>query len=578
MAVVETAEALPETGTGSRFKKQTAVGFLLVLGVGLLTLTPIAFIIAGSFNVAKPGESFTFGLEGWREALGGSARTLSAIGYTFLLSVRAPIAALVGFLIAWLLIRVRVPGHRLIEFGLWIAFFLPPLPVTLGWILLADPNYGLLNEVAKQIPFIGRRLFNIYSVGGILWVHLSTTSVPIMAILMLPAFRQFNGALEESALTSGATNGQVLRQITLPILIPVVLAALIAGFIRSLEAFEVEQLLGTPANIMVYSTRIYDYIHWEPALFPPAMALSTLFLAILFSAAVFYQRYTARRHFATITGRGMGLQPTAIGMLRYVASAICFLFLFVSVVVPLGMLVLGSFMVRFGFFNIAQPFSTTHWSRVFSDSVFLGSVFTSIKLGLIVATAGILLYALLAYTLLRTRVWGRDIISVLVWLPWALPGMLLGMGLLWLILTLPGINLLYGTIGGLALALIIKDMPLGVQMLKTAFGQISEEMEEASWVSGASWTATFRRVLLPLVAPMLVNIFIWIFMSTLRDISTTILLASPSARPLSILMLEFASGGNLEAAVVVGTIISALALMVAILFRRYGLGLAPEGG
>lgn len=578
MAVVETAEALSETGSGSRFKKQTALGVLLVLVVGLLTLTPVAFIVAGSFDVAKPGQSFTFGLEGWREALGGSARTLSAIGYTFLLSVRAPIAALVGFLIAWLLIRVRVPGHQLIEFGLWIAFFLPPLPVTLGWILLADPNYGLLNEAAKQIPFIGRRIFNIYSVGGILWVHLSTTSVPIMAILLLPAFRQFNGALEESALASGASNGQVLRQITLPILTPAVLAALIAGFIRSLEAFEVEQLLGTPANIMVYSTRIYDYIHWEPALFPPAMALSTLFLAILFSAAVFYQRYTAQRHFATITGRGMGLQPTAIGVLRYIASGICFLFLFVSVVVPLVMLVLGSFMVRFGFFNIAQPFATTHWSRVFSDSVFIGSVLTSVKLGLLVATVGIILYALLAYTLLRTRVWGRDIISVLVWLPWALPGMLLGMGLLWLILTLPGINLLYGTIGGLALALIIKDMPLGVQMLKTAFGQISEEMEEASWVSGASWMATFRRVLLPLVAPMLVNIFIWIFMSTLRDISTTILLASPSARPLSILMLEFASGGNLEAAVVVGTIISALALTVAILFRRYGLGLAPEGG
>jgi iron(III) transport system permease protein len=199
---------------------------------------------------------------------------------------------------------------------------------------------------------------------------------------------------------------------------------------------------------MVYSTRIYDYVHWEPALFPPAMALSSLFLLILFGSAVFYQRYTASRHFATITGRGMGLQPASIGVLRYAASGLCFLFLVVSVIVPLAMLVLGSFMVRFGFFDVAQPFTTLHWSRVFSDSVFAGSVFTSIKLGILVASAGIVLYALLAYALLRTSLWGRGLISVLVWLPWALPGMLLGMGLLWLILSVPGINLLYGTIGG----------------------------------------------------------------------------------------------------------------------------------
>jgi iron(III) transport system permease protein len=327
---------------------------------------------------------------------------------------------------------------------------------------------------------------------------------------------------------------------------------------------------------MVYSTRIYDYIRWEPALFPPAMALSTFFLIILFSAAVFYQRYTGQRHFATVTGRGIGLRPATVGVLRYVVCALCFLFLFVSVVIPLFMLVLGSFMLRFGFFGVADPFTTQHWSRVFTDPAFIGSAWTSVKLGFLVASAGILLYALLAYTLLRTRIWGRGIISVLVWLPWALPGMLLGMGLLWLILSAPGINLLYGTIGGLAVALIIKDMPLGVQMLKSAFGQVSEEMEEASMVSGAGWMVTFRRILLPLVAPMLVNIYIWIFMSTLRDISTTVLLASPSARPLSILMLEFASGGSLEAAVVVGTIISFLALLVAILFRRYGLGLAPQ--
>lgn len=558
-------------------KLATCSGILLVLIVGLFTLAPIAFVVIGSFDVSKPGQPFSFGLDGWREALGRSPRTLAAIGYTFLLSVRAPLAALVGFLIAWLLSRVEIPGRKLIELGLWVAFFLPPLSVALGWVLLADAHYGLINEAFRRVTGLGGPLLNIHSVAGILWVHLTTSSIPIMAILLIPALRQFDGALEESASVSGAGYGAILRTITLPILAPAVLTALLAGFIRSLEAFEVEQLLGTPVGIMVYSTRVYDYIHWEPALFPPAMALSTFFLVILLSGAIFYQRYTARRHFATVTGKRIRSGRVTARPLRYLGSALCFLFLFVSVIVPLTMVVAGSFMFRFGFFMIDRPFSTMHWSRVFADPEFFGSLLTSIEVGLIVATLGVGFYGLVAYTLLRTRIWGRSVVSVLVWLPWALPGVLLGMGFLWLILIMPGLNLLHGTVLGLALALIVKDMPVGVQMLRAALGQVSEEMEEASTASGAGWLGTFRRILVPLVAPMLVNIYVLIFMSSIRDISTTILLASPSARPLSVLMMESASSGNMEGAVVIGTILSALALSVAIGLRRQGLGLASEG-
>lgn len=550
---------------------------ILVLAVGIMTVTPIAFVVIGSFNVARLGETFVFGLDGWREALFGSTRTLSAIGYTFLLALRAPLGALAGFGIAWFLIRARIPGSRLIELGLWIAFFLPPLPVALGWTLLADPHYGLLNELLKRAGLSEGSVFNIYSVSGILWVHLTTSSIPVMVILLVPAFRQLDASLEESALASGSTPLDALRRVTFPVLAPSVLAAVIAGLIRSLEAFEVEQVLGTPSGIMVFSTRIYDYIQWEPALFPPAMALSTLFLVILLGGALFYQRYTATRHFATVLGRRAAQGRAEVGILRPLVSGVCFLFLFVSVVIPLATLLLGSLMARFGYFSPQHPFTTLHWSRIINDPAFLQSVSASIKLGFTVATLGILLYGILAYTLLRTGIRGRSTISVLVWLPWGLPGMLLGMGLLWLILSVPGVNLLHGTLGGLSLALIIKDMPVGVQMLKAAFGQVGREMEEASWVSGGSRIATLVRILVPLVAPMAVNIYVLIFMSTLRDISTTVLLASPSARPLSLLMMEAASSGNMEASVVVGTILSAVALVVALLLRRYGLGLASQG-
>jgi iron(III) transport system permease protein len=133
------------------------------------------------------------------------------------------------------------------------------------------------------------------------------------------------------------------------------------------------------------------------------------------------------------------------------------------------------------------------------------------------------------------------------------------------------LTLLYGTIGALVLALFIQSMPFGVQLLKTSLGQVSYELEQAARMCGAGWLLTYRRIVLPLIAPMLVSVAVLTFISVLRDISTTVLLAGASTRPLSLLMLEFARGGNMEAASVVGLILSVLAVLTALLARRLGL-------
>jgi iron(III) transport system permease protein len=142
----------------------------------------------------------------------------------------------------------------------------------------------------------------------------------------------------------------------------------------------------------------------------------------------------------------------------------------------------------------------------------------------------------------------------------------------------PGLRLLYGTLAALILALLIQNMPFGTQMLRTSFGQLATELEESSRVCGAGWLPTYVRVTLPLVAPMLASIFVVTFISVVRDISTVALLASAQTRPLSLLMLEFARGGNFEAASVVGVILSVLGIAVALVARRLGLrlGAAPS--
>ena len=354
-------------------------------------------------------------------------------------------------------------------------------------------------------------------------------------------------------------------------LAPALLTALLAGFIRGLEAFEIEQVLGVPANIYVYPTRIYDLIGHDPPQFPQAIALSTLLLVVLFVLTVFYQRYTSRRSVATISGRGVSFAPVQLGRWRWIVSGSCMTYIAIGVFVPLALLLMGSMMNLFGFFFVPNAFTAAHWTEVLTDSDFGQSLRNSLVVGFGVAALGTMCYALLGYVLARTRLPGRSALGAFIWLPWAVPGVLLGMSLLQLILDLPVLNVIYGTLGALILALIVANMPLGTQMIRTSFAQIADELEQASTTCGAGWWTTFRRIMLPMIAPMFVSIFLLTFMSAIRDMSTTVLLAGAHTRPLSLLLLEYANAGHFEAASVIGVILSVVAVTVTAILWRSGL-------
>ena len=116
----------------------------------------------------------------------------------------------------------------------------------------------------------------------------------------------------------------------------------------------------------------------------------------------------------------------------------------------------------------------------------------------------------------------------------------------------------------------MKEMPIGVQMLRASIDQTAVELEEAALMAGADGATIFRRILLPIIAPGLVSVFLITFISVIKDISILVLLATPGSKTLSLLMFDFASAGNLEAASVVGLITATLSAVVAIIARRLG--------
>jgi iron(III) transport system permease protein len=544
------------------------------LFLGLLTVTVIAAVTAAPVVLVVIGA-----LKGnlWRAVFIDSTINRAAIAYSFLLALRAPVAALIGFVIAWLLIRVRIPGSRFIEFALWTTFFLPVLPVTLSWILLLSPSYGLLNQVAKMLPFVTSAPFNIYSVAGILWVQVLTSSIPVMVVLLAPAIRQLDSSFEEAAGVSGATPFGVFRRVTLPILAPAILTGALAGFVKSLETFEVERVLGQPVNIWVYSTRIFDLVSLEPPNFQAAMSLSTFIMFFLLLIAIAYQRISVRFDYATILGRGASSKPLRLGFSRYIFSAGLFLLVAVSLVFPLCMLVVGSCMKLFGFFTIHSPFTFGHWIEVLTDPLFSKALGNSLIVATGAGIGGVLIYAGIAQIVLRSRLPGRHIVDLLAWLPWSIPGILLGISMLWIILSVPALTaIFYGSLFALIMIMIIAQMPIGVHMIKTSIGQISRELEQSARICGAGPFTTFVRIVLPLTRPMLVSIFVIVFIAALRDISTVIFLATSDSQTLSLLMMQFALSSNLEGAAVIGVITTSIILAVAFAARRYGLQMVGQ--
>lgn len=543
--------------------------FAVVMGL------PLLFLVAGSFNLSLPGKEAVYGLDNWLHAFSDRA-TMDALWMSFLLSVvRLVPAMMIAVVFSWLIARTDMPGGNAIEFFCWLAFFIPDFPLTLAWILLLDPNYGFLNMVARHLPFVDGPLFNPYSFWGIVWVHTSAGGIWFKVILLTPLFRRLGAAFEEAARVAGADTLAMLRRVTLPLLAPMILAVAVLSFIRGLQSFNTELLLGTPAGIYVYSTRIYDYIRREPASYGEATALGSIFIVVLGVLLLCYWRFlSGNRKFTAVTGQGYSVARVKLGKWRLVALAGCLFYITVMTALPLVFLIIGSFMRRYGFFNITSPFTLTHWQNLLSDPIFLVALENSLIIGAITTAGGILLYSTVAYLLVSRRAVVAPVLEGFCWLPHVLPGILLGLGILWLFLATPLRYFFYGTVWGIALALMLSDSPVTTQAFRAGFLQLGADLEEAARVTGASWWYTYRKILLPLLAPIAGAVGLMNFGGALTSISTPVLLYSHQSRPLAILLLEYSVTGELERGAALGLLITAMICLMMFAGRKLGLRLS----
>jgi iron(III) transport system permease protein len=553
---------LPQLDSG------TAIMTLLIGFMGFYVLYPLMLIVINSFNTATIAEPEVYGLDAWRKAF-AEPGIWRALWNSVKIGIVMQVFALpTGIFISWLLARTNIYGANLFEFGFWISFILPNLATTFGWMLLLDPSTGLVNSWLRSLPF-GLN-FDIYSFSGIIWAHLMANGISTKVMLMTPAFRRMDASMEEASRMSGANALTTMLRITVPAMTPVIIVVFLLSVIRIFSSFETELLLGVPWGFYVYATKIVDLARQEPPLVNQAAALGSVILIFLAAFIPLQRKLISRRQFTTVTGQ---FKPKIVDLGIWRLPATCFvgLVVFLLDVVPVLSVFGGSFMTRFGFFNLPKTWTLEYWKMALSDARILQGLQNTLIIAFSAALVGAFFFSLVAYVLVRTKFRGRGILDTICWLPSAIPGVLAGLGLLWMFLGTPFFRPFYGTLFLLVIASVLGGITLATQILKANFVQLGNELEEASRMSGAGFWRTYLNVVFPLMAQTMVLVAVLKFMFAAQQTSSIILLATSETRTLSLLALDQVAAGYREVASITVIFIMLLTLGVALVARSFGL-------
>src|SRR5438552_13509305 len=229
-----------------------------------------------------------------------------------------------------------------------------------------------------------------------------THGVSTKVMLMTPAFRRMDASLEEASRMSGAGSLTTLIRITAPAMTPVIIVVFLLSVIRIFSSFETELLLGVPWGFYVYSTKIVDLARQEPPLVNQAAALGSVILLFLVTFIPVQRRLIARRQFTTVTGQFKS-KVIDLGIWRYPATAFVAFVVFMLDIVPVLSVLGGSFMTRFGFFNLPRTWTLEYWHMALNDPRILLALKNTLIVAGSAAISGVITFSLIGYVLVRTE-------------------------------------------------------------------------------------------------------------------------------------------------------------------------------
>jgi iron(III) transport system permease protein len=558
----------------SFFLRPTHLVFVgLVAIVGFLGLYPSLFLLYGSFTDAPLGVPGHFTLANYIHAYADPETyklVLTSFGFA---SAASGLSVILSFALAWITIRTNAPFRKLFELTAIIPNILPTLLIAISWVLLLNPNNGLINVALVDWAGLRRAPFNIYSMPGLIFVEGLILS-PLAFLIIAAALKSMDPALEESARTLGSGEFGVIRRVTFPLMRPAILAAGTLNFVRAIESFDAPAIIAIPARIEVFTTKIYREALGS---FPTNQNLAAAYgVGILVIALVFvyiYRSFTAMTEsFATVTGKGFQPREIDLGRWKYLASAAALGLLVLMVLLPLMVLLMVSLMPYFHVpsWNTWHTLTLDHFRAIIGSSRTYRAFANSLFLSVVGATLCVFLAALVSYFTVKSKIAGRGLLEGLVFIPWAFPGVALALGLLWAYVDFP--IPIYATIWILMIGYVTRFLPYGVRAVSGSLIQINKELEEASIAAGAGFFSTFRRIIVPLMWPGMIGGWIILASIFIHEFSLSIFLYSPGSEPLGPLLYYYyldAAYGRMAAIGLVVSVICTVLIAIALRISRW---------
>jgi iron(III) transport system permease protein len=427
---------------------------------------------------------------------------------------------------------------------------------TVAFIFLCGES-GILAHTVQRLLHLENSPWSLRGWPALLLFH-TYTMYPFFYLLTGAGLQRVDAGLGEAARSLGARPSQVLRRVTLPQLTPSLIAAGLLTFMTSMASFSAPLLFG--GNFRVLTLEIFNARQRNDA--NAALAETVLLAVISLGALLFFQKYEGTQRFAAAAMKGATRrrQPLKSGRARALAAACGIVFSFL-LALPIVTLVLVSFSQDGTWTTQTLPptYTLANFARVATDddarSVFINSFLMA---GIAALAALIWSLCVTALTATGPRKRWKRFVSLLVLIPWALPGTVVAVSIAeaygkpnWL----TGSFILVGTFWILPVVYFLRFMPLVVRAVQASIEQLDRALEEAAGSLGANWWRTFSRVRLPLIAPGALAGTLLAFVIALGEYVASVLVFTPGNRPVSIAIASAMRDFNLGTAAAFGVVL-----------------------
>jgi iron(III) transport system permease protein len=485
------------------------------LAVAVLALVPVAYL---GILAASAGEEAV--------ALAMRERTLAVLGRTLLLAATVTLAAtVIGVPVAWLTSRSDLPGRRW-----WTVLTILPLVVPSyvgGYAIVAalGPR-GALQSILE--PLGVTRLPEVYGFPGAA-LALTLFSYPYVVLSVRGALARLDPAYEEVSRSLGRGPWRTFFTVTLPGLRPAITAGALLVALYSLADF------GAVSLLQFDSFTRAIYVQYR-ASFDPTLAAVLSLMLVACTAAVLAAEWSLRGHAAyhrSGGGASRVARPVMLGAWRLPATAFLALVVSLAVVVPVATIS----------FWLARGIGSDEPLPAIADAA-LNSVAAS-GLAALLAVAASVPVAVLA---VRHRGALAGFVERATYAGFALPGIVIGLALVFV-----GARYLpwaYQTLPMLLVAYLVRFAPEAVGATRASLLQVSPRLEEAARTLGRTPGGVLRSVTLPMIRPGLVAGGALVFLTAMKELPTTILLAPTGFDTLAVRIWSATSDGFFSRAAV----------------------------